>query len=200
MTKTMDRTAVYGHWHDDPASQFKHLTPFHHEMIVEAQQFVNYWQRCSLSSDFWSQYIALFVPSKALNGWLNKNAVESVLSYLLNELFENCAKFSSGPMLKVHYQSWVGKEQMIFQLTNHIAPEATKPFIRFINKLLESDPEKLYFQKLENSIQHGNNGAGLGFLTLINDYGIQFGYKFDLINSETVQVDVQAYLSLKEFK
>ena len=200
MTKTMERTAVYGHWHNDPASQFNHSNLFHHEMIVDAQQFVNYWQRCSLSSDFWSQYTALFMPPKALSGWLNKNAVEGVLSYLLNELFENCAKFSSGPVSKVHYQSWIGKEKMIFQLTNHTSPKATKIFIKFITYLLENNPEKLYFQKLENNIQHGNNGAGLGFLTLINDYGIQFGYKFDLINSETVQVDVQAYLSLQEIE
>ncbi len=198
MIETRGNTAVYGHWNDDPSIQCSSPVMFQNEMIVDAQQFVNYWRRCSLSSVFWSRYTSLFVPTKSSEGWLNKKAVESVLAYLLNELFENCAKFSNGPNMKIIYQAWIENSQMIFQLTNHIKPEGQQPFVKVIKELLESDIDELYFQKLEENAENDSGGSGLGFITLMNDYGVQFGYKFQPVNPETVQVDVQAYLSLKE--
>lgn len=198
MTVTMENTAVYGHWSNYPDSQFNHPNVFHNEMAVDAHQFITYWRRCSLSSVFWSQYTALFVPPTVAEGWLNRNAVESVLAYLLNELFENCAKFSDGPELNVTYQSWIGREKMIFQLTNHITPDKQAPFESFITELLESNTDELYFQRLEENLENDSSGSGLGFLTLINDYGVQFGFKFETISPESVQVNVQAHLSLKE--
>ena len=198
MTVTMENTAVYGHWTEYPDSQFSQPNVFHNEMIVDAYQFINYWRRCSLSSVFWSQYTSLFVPPTVADGWLNRNAVESVLAYLLNELFENCAKFSRGPELKVCYQSWIGRDKMIFQLTNHVIPEQEAAFVSFIKELLEGDTDELYFQRLEENLENDTSGSGLGFLTLINDYGIQFGFKFEKISPDSVQVNVQAHLSLKE--
>ncbi|HMQ51549.1 MAG TPA: hypothetical protein PKE64_03945 [Anaerolineae bacterium] len=184
---------TFGNWQDMPA-----ITGPHNQMVLDATHLVAHWRRCSLSSDFWARYTALFIPESVPAGRLRRSDAESVLAYLLNELFENCAKFSGGPNQRVCYQSWVGKEELIFQITNHIIPNNQPPFVKLIAELLEGDPEELYFQKLEENAELDTAGSGLGYLTLIKDYGIRFGFRFRQVGPESVAVDVQAHLTLSE--
>jgi hypothetical protein len=167
-------------------------------MILDAGDLVRFWRRCSLSSDFWSRYSALFVPATVPPGRLNRAELESVLAYLLNELFENCAKFSGGPVEIVRYQAWIQSDSMTFQLTNHIEPERQPAFTHFIRELLENDPDELYFRRLEENAEANVQGSGLGYLTLIKDYGIRFGFRFSAIGDQSVAVEVQAHVSMKE--
>ena len=58
--------------------------------------------------------------------------------------------------------------------------------------------EDLYFQKLEENAEQDVGGSGLGYLTLMKDYGIRFGFRFRTLNTETTAVDVQAHVSLRD--
>ena len=79
-----------GVWHD-----MLHHAPSN-RMVLDAKQLAQYWRRVSLTADFWAQYLTLHVPANVSSERLNREAVHGILSYLLNELFENSAKFSSG--------------------------------------------------------------------------------------------------------
>lgn len=184
---------IFGTWLDDTAVPGDHV-----RMELNAAHLSDHWRRNSLSSDYWAYYAAQSVPKTVPEGMLPQNAVQDILSYLLNELFENCAKFSEGSILDVCYQSWIQDESMIFQVTNHIEPESQPAFIEVIKELLFSDPDELYFQKLEQSAEFDLDGSGLGYLTLIKDYGIKFGFRFRPQNSTSIAVDVQAHVSKKE--
>lgn len=153
--------------------------PTSYTMALDADQLSMHWRRCSLSSDFWARYTALFVPVTVSPDRLPRDAVDAVLSYLFNELFENCAKFSAGPVKTVNYQSWIEDERMVFQMTNHIQPDGQDPFIKVIREFLEGDPDELYFQKLEQSFEMDLSGSGLGYLSLIKDYGISLASNSD---------------------
>jgi len=166
-----------------------------HQMVLDGAQLVEHWRRCSLTADFWSRYIALDVPPDAGPALLPRAAMMDILAYLLNELFENCAKFSTGPRLTVHYQSWRRATEIVIQLTNHIQPAGREPFRTVIQEILDEDPDALYFQKLEASVEFNLAGSGLGYLTLIKDYGIRFGFRFHPIDKNSVAVDVQAHVS-----
>ena len=167
-------------------------------MVLDADQLSNHWRRCSLSSDFWSRYTTMFVPETVAPDMLPREAIEGILSYLFNELFENCAKFSSGSVKTVRYKSWIQDERMLFQMTNHIHPDDQEPFVEIIQEFLEGDPDELYFEKLEKSFETDAGGSGLGYLSLIKDYGIQFGFRFQPIEEDSVAVDVQALVCTKE--
>ncbi|MEP7188394.1 MAG: hypothetical protein ABI901_04285 [Roseiflexaceae bacterium] len=185
---------TYGAWQDMAGV----TTLSYQRMTLDAGDLARFWRRCSLSSDFWSRYSALFVPATAPSGQLSRAALESVLAYLLNELFENCAKFGGGPVGMVRYQAWIQADSMTFQLTNHIQPEQRAAFIHFIRELLENDPDELYFRRLEENAEANAKGSGLGYLTLIKDYGIRFGFRFIAIDDQRVAVEVQAHVSMKE--
>ena len=181
-----------GAWQDHPA------TVPSNRMVLDATQLAAYWRRCSLSSDFWARYAALSVPPAAPPGRLRRDAAESVLSYLLNELFENCAKFSTGPLRTVRYECWIEEGQMVFQVTNHIEPAIQPHFTAFIQELLTSDPHELYFQRLEENVELNRGGSGLGYLTMIKDYGVRFGFRFQPVGPDSIAVDVQAHVSMTE--
>lgn len=166
-----------------------------HGLVLNGGQLVEHWRRCSLTADFWSRYIALDVPLDAGPALVPRAAMLDILAYLLNELFENCAKFSSGPRLTVQYQSWRRATEIVIQLTNHIQPADREPFRTVIQEILVEDPDALYFQKLEASVEFNLPGSGLGYLTLIKDYGIRFGFRFRPINANSVAVDVQAHVA-----
>jgi hypothetical protein len=190
----MSDTQTYGAWQD--MSGVTMLS--YQRMTLDAGDLARFWRRCSLSSDFWSRYSALFVPATVPSGHLSRAALESVLAYLLNELFENCAKFGGGPIGIVRYQAWIQADSMTFQLTNHIEPGQQAAFTHFIRELLENDPDELYFRRLEENAEVNAKGSGLGFLTLIKDYGIRFGFQFSAIDDQSVAVEVQAHVGMKE--
>ena len=167
-------------------------------MLLHASHLATHWPRCSLSADFWARYLSLYMPVSVRSGMLRREEVEYMISYLLNELFENCAKFSAGPIQTIYYQSWTLEDQMVFQITNHITPAAQNPFINLIQEFLEGDLHELYFQRLEQNAELNRDGSGLGYLTLMKDYEIRFGFRFRPVEAESVAVDVQAHVNLKK--
>jgi hypothetical protein len=187
-------TQTYGDWEDLAAAP----ALSHQWMALDATQLAAYWRRCGLSANFWARYSALFVPSPAPQGRLERAAIADVVDYLLNELFENCAKFSGGPLAGVQFAAWLRPDRLDFAFTNHITPESAPPFVRFIEELLGGDPEELYFQRLEESAETGAKGSGLGYLTMMKDYGIRFGFRFEPVTDASVAVTVQAHVNLEE--
>jgi len=169
--------------------------PPNHSMVLDGGQLAEHWRRCSLTADFWARYIALHVPTETSPTRIHRSAMVDILSYLLNELFENCAKFSAGPRVMVYQQTWLREAEIILQLTNHIQPTGCAPFRTVIQEILDGDPDELYFQKLEASVEFDLEGSGLGYLTLIKDYGIRFGFRFRPIDENSVAVDVQAHVA-----
>ncbi|MBM3151133.1 MAG: hypothetical protein FJZ96_02835 [Chloroflexi bacterium] len=167
-------------------------------MILTAGQLVSAWRRCSLSSDFWARYASLFSKRFDAGHPVQREALESAVSYLLNELFENCAKFSSASIDTVKYESWVMPGGIVIQLTNHILPEKQAGFVELMKELLDGDPDELYFRKLEQNAESDQAGSGLGYLSLMKDYNIRFGFRFYKLDDRSTAVDVQAHINIKE--
>jgi hypothetical protein len=167
-------------------------------MLLDASHLTTQWRRCSLTADFWAHYLSLYMPVSGRSGMLRRETIEYMISYLLNELFENCAKFSAGHIQTIYYQSWIREDRIVFQITNHITPAGQNAFINLIQEFLEGDPHELYFQRLEQNAELNRGSSGLGYLTLMKDYDIRFGFRFRSVEAESVAVDVQAHVNLKE--
>lgn len=191
------KAKIYGTWEDLQTSKSGDVLS-HDRMVLSSKQLASYWRRCSLSSDFWARYAALSSSEFSVGHPVRRDAVESVLSYLLNELFENCAKFSGGPIDTVVYEAWLFLDQMAFQMTNHIEPSQLEGFINLIEELLNNDPDELYFRRLEENAETNRKGSGLGYLTLMKDYKVRFGFRFRAVAQQSIAVDVQAHINIKE--
>jgi hypothetical protein len=107
--------------------------------------------------------------------------IKSAVSYIANELLENAIKFncdfSPEPIV---IQLQVLTDQLVFTTTNSIDPKTVDSFQAFLTELIDSDPQELYLSTLEKSASNGDRfESHIGYLTMMTDYGVKLGWKFD---------------------
>ena len=149
------------------------------------------WRNNRLSAHFVADYFSTFLPLDDRDIQHQKRIKESksAVSYLANELLENAMKFNdylSKYYIKfgIHFLENKDLKAVIFA-TNSISEEGMKSFQKFILDLLSSDPEILYVEQIEKSVEEeADEASGLGLLTMINDYEAKLGWKFETISSQ----------------
>ncbi|NES22880.1 MAG: ATP-binding protein [Symploca sp. SIO3E6] len=165
--------------------------PPHHDSLElsftpTSERIKNRWRNQRLSAHFMADYIANFLPLDKDNPEEEKRIkeIKGAVSYIANELLENAMKFNletsnSQVKLGVHFLDTAELIMAIFT-KNSIDLKSAEKFQVFIQTLLASDPEELYIQQVEASVEEENaEMSGLGFLTMINDYQARLGWKFE---------------------
>ena len=168
-------------------------------LVIDSKELMRNWRTVSLSSDFFAKYYSYYFPYKEkAKERISREAAENSISFVLNELIENTAKYSNAGDQTVRIRIWLLEEDIIFSLSNFVTAQLAESFARLAREILESNPEELYLKRLERNTREQEGGSGLGYLTLINDYGIALGFKFEAAGPDLVQVTVQARMKCKE--
>ena len=138
------------------------------------------WRNNGLSADFLAGYLSTFFPGEDSAAATRQAGIKDATSFIANELLENAMKFSyAASQHTVTIEMFLDTDAVRLYSANGIAPEAVAPFQQFVNKLLTSDTNALYIEQLErNANAEGDAGSGLGFLTMINDYGARLAWSF----------------------
>ena len=149
------------------------------------------WSNNRLSAQFVADYFSAFLPVDENNSDSDRRIKESkgAVSYVANELLENAMKFNDEESnFKVKFGIYFIENEeikVVIYTTNSIALEKVAKFQAFLAELLAADPEKLYVTQVEKSMEEEHSEAsGLGFLTMINDYSVKLGWKFQNLSTE----------------
>ncbi len=151
-----------------------------------SQRIKSLWRNQRLSAHFVADYFSNFLPFDQENPEEEQRLKESkgAISYISNELIENAMKFNLESVkhkvkFGIHFMD--GSEPIaVMFATNSIDRMGVETFQAFIQKLLSCDPEEFYVQQIEASVEADDEeGSGLGFLTMINDYQAKLGWKFE---------------------
>jgi hypothetical protein len=150
------------------------------EFSLHSSSLKQKWRNNGLSADFMADYFATFFP-----GGTTQLEIKNVVSFIANELLENTMKYGddSSPFparVSLHLMS----EKLLFTTQNGVKIEHVERFKNLIEEILANDPNDLYVQRLEeNAIAENENAAvsGLGILTMMMDYGAEFGWKFETV-------------------
>jgi hypothetical protein len=153
------------------------------------------WRNNGLSADFLADYVTTFLPRSADEPGLavRENEVRGAVSYIANELLENAMKYGVEGSHPISIQLQLTSDRVSFQATNSAPAAMAARFQLFIERLLAADPIELYAEQLENS---EDEGSGLGFLTMINDYGASLAWRFTTELPDWVVVTTQAHLRI----
>jgi hypothetical protein len=161
------------------------------------------WRNNGLSADFVADYMTTFFPgpSDSQSEKHRQAELKHAVSYIANELLENAMKFNFSPSersIEFGIHLLEGKEaQIILYATNSINPQQLKEFQDFIQELLTSDPEELFIRQMEiNAETPDDSGSRLGFLTMINDYSAQLGWKFNQLEEAIILVTTMVQLTI----
>ena len=93
-------------------------------------------------------------------------------------MLENAFKFRCGGDIQVRLE--VVKGEVCFHVANQVAKDDVERAQRVFGELLSADPARLYLDRIEeNAARDASGESGLGFLTIMNDYGASLGWSFD---------------------
>ncbi len=168
------------------------------EQLSEAGEYLNIgfapsnvplkkrWENNGLSADFIAEYFRTFYVGKqsVLAHKCDEIEIENLrdtVKYIANELLENAMKFqdNSVPYTARIFLS-LYEDKIIFCVTNGVEPQQAEKFKQHVRNLLHNDPQELYMQVMRNSAREENQShSGLGLLSMICDYGVKLGWKFE---------------------
>jgi len=84
-------------------------------------------------------------------------------------------------------------------VTNSVDPHAVTSFQQIITRVLVEDIDTLYMEQLTRKAESDSaESAGLGYLTMLHDYGVALAWKFtpSLRDPDVVTVTTLARLSI----
>jgi hypothetical protein len=158
------------------------------------------WRNSGLSADFLAEYWATFFPAHDVPSRRRQWEIKGAINYIANELLENVMKFSYQPAdYPVSLGLYLYEDEFKFYTSNAVDPRAVGDFQVRLQALLTEDTQRLYLEQLErNVVDESSNGAGLGLLTIINDYGACLAWKFETFSqdSEVIMVTTMVQLAL----
>ncbi|MEM9543806.1 MAG: ATP-binding protein [Cyanobacteria bacterium P01_E01_bin.42] len=151
------------------------------------------WRNNGLSADFLADYLTTFFPTQEdePHAQCRKEEIKGAVSYIANELLENAMKFNDDRLnypigLSLQLQS----DRLIFRITNSIATESVQGFQNYLEKLTTVDTQEMLIAQLEkNALEENGTSSRLGYLTMIEDYGAQLGWKFETVQQEPDQTE-----------
>jgi hypothetical protein len=168
-------------------------------LVADAADMLQNWRRVSLSSDFLAKYYSYYFPYKEkAKDRISRDSAENTISFVMNELIENTAKYTDGRDKTVTIKIMLYEHHVVFQVANFLTPALADSFSKLAREILESNAEELYIKRLERNTESDSGDSGLGYLTLINDYGIRMGFRFQKIDADMVQVTIQARMKSRE--
>lgn len=197
-TSNNDNVKIFGEFIDRPLKH-EHLT-----LGFSPSRFSwkRRWRNNNTSAEFVADYFSTFFPSKDTSSRLalrRQSELKSGVSYITNELLENAMKYSyknNEYPITLHLQ-FEERKMRIF-VNNTITEATSEEYQLYINELLQSSPEEMYVHQLEKSLSEDSNLSRLGFLTVMNDYSAELGWKFQTIEPEIklISVTTMAQLSI----
>jgi len=150
-----------------------------------------------LSADFMGDYVTTFFPLDESDPAtkIRQAEVKGAVSYIANELLENAMKYSSNVVgLPVIMRMFLLNKRIVFVQSNESSPEMAANLQKFIEQILSEDTTELYFRKMEEKAV-GSSDSGLGFLTMINDYGAKLAWRFEPVG-EAFLVSTQVEITI----
>jgi hypothetical protein len=172
---------IFGAWSEPDGQHQEYLELCFSPSSVPLQQR---WRNNGLSADFLAGYVSTFFQGEDSDGMaLNRQTdISGAVSFIANELLENAMKFSYAPARRsVNMTMQLEPNWICFYISNSVAPAALAAFQGFIQRLLTEDPARLHMQQILNAENDPGSVSvsGLGYLTMLNDYGAQLAWKFE---------------------
>ncbi|MBB3544310.1 MULTISPECIES: ATP-binding protein [unclassified Rhizobium] len=132
------------------------------------------WKHSGMTSDFIAEMMTpRFRPSKRLYNQLRQD-----IGYLANELIENAIKFRSRGEVVV--EALAQADCFRLRVSNLVDRETADRFQQLLATVTSGDPGELLIEQIEASaMATSGNASGLGILTLMSDYEVQFAWLFE---------------------
>ena len=166
-------------------------------LVFYPGDFAVRWSQCSATADFFAEYFAT-VQACRYEDESARSEFIGTISYIVNELVENAVKFSVGETVEVTVV--VEDDELVALVANQILAATVDALIDKFRELVSGDPQEMLFARVEANAENPEAGAsGLGFLTMMADYGVKLGWRFAAVhdNPNNVLLKTMARLQVR---
>lgn len=190
-------TELYGDFDENlPPSQEYLRIQFSPSSVPIKQQ----WRNNGLSANFMADFLLTFFPRKtgAISTEEQKNEIQGIICYVANELLENAMKFTDeNAQEPISLTLYLLSDRLVFVSTNSTSTQSKEKLQKFIRRLTASNLNQLYAEQLEKSaLDESNSSAGLGILTMMNDYLAKVGWKLEKVQDQPAIISVTTMVQL----
>jgi hypothetical protein len=160
------------------------------------------WRNNGLSANFMADFLVTFFPreNEVVDMEERKIEIQGVIGYIANELLENAMKFTDdNAQQPISITLYLLSDRLVFLSTNSASIQSTEKLQGFIHRLMHSNLYQLYMEQLEKSTSDVcDSSAGLGILTMMNDYLAKVGWKLEKYQKcpEVITVTTMVQLAL----
>jgi len=166
-------------------------------LVFYAGGFPVRWSQCSATAEYFAEYFA-DVHARRCDDESARNEFIGTLSYIVNELVENAVKFSMGETVEVTV--CIEGEELVALVTNEILAVTVDGLVERFRGLVVGDPQDMLIARVEaNAVNPDSAVSGLGFLTMMADYGATLGWHFGAVqgNPDNVLLKTMARLQMR---
>jgi len=160
------------------------------------------WQKNGLSADFIADYWDSFYSKRFNKLKKDYSKMRYGVCYIANELLENAMKHHCQNIkIPITISVYLYPYELFFYVSNCILKKDSELFKTYIQKLLHEDPATLYLYHVERSVSDDFlSKSCLGYVTLLNDYKTQLGWRFysKSLQSDYVEVTVMVRLNIND--
>lgn len=153
-----------------------------HAIPVEKRKQTRY-----LSLAFMAEYLTnLFsFTEEDVQSFQKQLQLKSAISYIANELLANSIKYNYElGKYPIRFAIYLLERQLVFVTRNCANKKTLDKLHHFINELMNSDTNDLYFLQLEKGAEEKSEDSQLGFLSILNDYEAKLGWKMETVSKE----------------
>jgi hypothetical protein len=168
---------------------------FVHAIPIDRRKQTRY-----LSIAFITDYLANLFPvnEEDINSYERQLHIKSTVTYIANELLENSIKFNHEKLkYPIQFGMCLLEQDLVFVASNCVTPKALDKFNNFVNELINSDVNELYFLQLEKGAEEKSEESRLGFLSLMNDYNAKLGWKIETVKKDPEIITITTMVQLK---
>lgn len=168
----------------------------HLSLTLYPDSFPVRWSLCNLTANFMAEYFGeLFPESDTEEKLLSRDEISGAVGYVLNELVENAVKFNQDGDINVTVG--LGREDLVCLVSNQIMNHDVPALRSRLIELTQEDPGELLRRQAEaNAEDEESSGSGLGYLIIMNDYGVSLGWKLDPISSTSFSIKTMARIPI----
>ena len=154
------------------------------------------WVHCDSTATALASYFSAFFPERAQGDEVGREEMAFSVNYVANELLENVHKFGSGKRMEL--RACMTETDLLLWTRNAAPAEARVRLESVISGILQGDPQELLLERIEqNALNPESSASGLGYLTMMSDYGVRFGWAFREQANDTAVVETQAWLPIR---
>jgi hypothetical protein len=168
----------------------------HMSLTLYPDSFAVRWSLCNLTANFMAEYFGeLFPEIDGEDRLISRDEVSGAIGYVLNELVENAVKFNQHGDITVTVG--IGREDLVCLVSNQITNAAVPSLREKLLELTQEDPGELLRRQAEANAEDAENaGSGLGYLIIMNDYGVSLGWKLDPISVNSFSIKTMARIPI----